>query len=124
MTPEFSAARRSEAEINVIPTYGPEEIKSKIRERITGIVATAKKDETLAEETLVDEAFSMLSTQHSRARLVHVTNETYCTCVHVYRPGKHYVFTVVGTTGNAQYFRHNLALVRQQLVVTISLLCD
>ena len=68
LAPEFAPAHRSEDEINIISTYSPNDIVSKMRERVSGCEAAAAEVSSPTEEA--SEAASLLNTQHSRARLV------------------------------------------------------
>ena len=90
MAPEFVTAQRTEDEITIIPTYSPSDIVSKMKERVEGVHETDNVDHIPMEVDLDvkdhipakvnSEAVSLLSTQHSRARLVYYNYATRVLC--------------------------------------------
>ena len=84
LAPEFVTARRTEDEIAIIPTYSPSDIVSRMKECVEGVHETDNVDHIPMEVDLDEkdhipakvnsEAVSLLSTQHSRARLVYYSN--------------------------------------------------
>lgn len=69
LLPEFSSAKRSPDEIDIIPTFPPEEIVSKIKERVSTTVTecTSRPSLSLSQQQGTDTE-APATTQQSRAR--------------------------------------------------------